>query len=187
VNLDVSVAPELAQLISPPAAAVTVTAPPAAPAGAPGRQGAPTTTIGRLAQELRLITAAPERWWGLVRFDPEHPVRIEIPTGPAGAVAPSCEVWLMIIPPSPCAARAAGPAPTADGADGECRCEIVTVVAGELAEQVIGADGLATTPLPPGRIRVHGRGRLHRVMNRSSGYTVSLHARGGPADGGIIR
>ncbi len=211
MNLDVSVAPELAQLIGPPVAAATAPAAAsvAAPAVTPGHQDAPAATIGRLAQELRLITAAPERWWGLVRFDPEHPVRIEIPAGdagPGGAAAPSCEVWLMITPPSPRAARAAEPAPSADCADGTggagagCRCEVVTVIAGELTEQqterlterlagqVIGAGAPAATPLPPGRIRVHGRGRLHRMTNRSGGYTVSLHARARrPADDGIIR
>lgn len=150
MNPDVSVAPEIAQVIAPP----------------PGASGAAeAATVGRLAQELRTITAAPERWWSLVRFDPERPVQVSIPTGPA---APPCEAWLMIIPPSQ---------PGWTGQEGDCGCEVVTVVAGELTEEAIGRSGLATTPLLPGKIRVHGRGRLHRVLNRSNGYAVSVHAR----------
>jgi hypothetical protein len=152
VNLDVSVAPEIAQLIAP----------------GPGRglDAGPAATIGELARQLRLITAAPERWWGLVRFDPEWPVRVSLPMdGPA-------EAWLMIIPPS---------VPAGSGnrrrAEGDCGCEVVTVVAGEVTEQAIGGGGVATTPLLPGKMRVHGSGQLHQVINHSVGYTVSVHAR----------
>ena len=60
---------------------------------------------------------------------------------------------------------------------GECGCEVVTVIAGEVTEQAIGECGVATTPLLPGRMRVHGGGQLHQVVNRSAGYTVSVHAR----------
>jgi hypothetical protein len=160
VNLDVSVAPEIAQLIAP------------GPPGLPG-SGLPAgsaATIGELARQLRLVTAAPERWWGLVRFDPERPVRVSLPVdGPA-------EAWLMIIPPSaPAASKDAG----GDGGwpEGDCGCEVVTVVAGEVTEQAIGDGGVATTPLLPGKMRVHGSGQLHQVVNRSAGYTVSVHAR----------
>ena len=148
----------------------------------PGRsheQSAPavsaTPTVGELARQLRLITAAPERWWGLVRFHPERPVRVSIPVeGPA-------EVWLMIIPPPAGGGPAQGGWPgdgSADGADGgDCGCEVVAVVAGEVTEQVIGDGGVATAPLLPGKMRVHGSAQLHQVINRSAGYTVSVHAR----------
>ena len=153
MNLDVSVAPEIAQLIGPG---------PARPAR-PAVAATATATVGELARQLRLITAAPERWWGRVRFDPERPVRVSIPMdGPA-------EAWLMIIPP-------AAPGGWADGG-GDCGCEVVTVVAGEVTEQAIGDAGVATTPLLPGKVRVHGSGQLHQVVNRSAGYTVSVHAR----------
>ncbi len=153
MNLDVSVAPEIAQLIGP----------------GPGLAG-PTATVGELARQLRLITAAPERWWGRVRFDPERPVRVSIPLdGPLDGPA---EAWLMIIPP-------AVPGGWADGG-GDCGCEVVTVVAGEVTEQAIGDGGVATTPLPPGKVRVHGSGQLHQVINRSASYTVSVHARAKP-------
>lgn len=150
MNLDISVAPEIAQLID---------------SGRPGPgrpHDQPATTVGELARQLRLITAAPERWRGLVRFDPERPVRVSIPVGgPA-------EAWLMIIPPL--------------GYDAsDCGCEVVTVVAGEVTEQVIGDGGVATAPLLPGKVRVHGSGQLHQVINRSAGYTVSVHARARPA------
>ncbi len=164
MNLDVSVAPEIAQLIAP------------GPPGLPG-SGLPAgsaATIGELARQLRLVTAAPERWWGLVRFAPERPVRVSLPMdGPA-------EAWLMIIPPS---APAASKDPDRDRdagggwAEGDCGCEVVTVVAGEVTEQAIGDGGVATTPLVPGKMRVHGSGQLHQVVNRSAGYTVSVHAR----------
>jgi hypothetical protein len=158
VNLDLSVAPEIAQLI----------------ATGPGRglDAGPAATIGELARQLRLITAAPERWWGLVRFDPERPVRAGIPLdGPA-------EAWLMIIPPSAQAVSKDRGEDRGEGwSEGDCGCAVVTVVAGEVTEQAIGGGGVATTPLLPGRVRVHGSGQLHRVINRSAGYTVSLHAR----------
>ncbi len=168
MNLDVSVAPEIAQLMGPgpgrsrerraasPAAAA------AAPAGARTAAG-PPPTVGDLARQLRLITAAPERWWQLVRFDPERTVQISMPAAGPG------EIWLLVIPPS---ARGEW---VEDG--GECGCEVVTVIAGEVTEQAIGECGVATTPLLPGRMRVHGSGQLHQVINRSAGYTVSVHAR----------
>ena len=172
MNLDVSVAPEIAQLMD---------------SGRPGRgrsheQPSPavsaTPTVGELARQLRLITAAPERWWGLVRFDPERPGRVSIPVeGPA-------EVWLMIIPPPADGGPAQGGWPGDDSADsgdgGDCGCEVVAVVAGEVTEQVIGDGGVATAPLLPGKMRVHGSGQLHQVINRSAGYTVSVHARARP-------
>ena len=86
----------------------------------------------------------------------------------------------MIIPPSAQGGWAD------DG--GDCGCEVVTVIAGEVTEQAIGDCGVATTPLLPGRMRVHGSGQLHRVINRSAGYTVSVHARArpGPIAGAIM-
>jgi hypothetical protein len=169
VNLDVSVAPEIAQLIAPGPGR---SADGAAPAAGPAPAGGSAPTVGELARQLRLITAAPERWWGLVRFDPERPVRVSLPLdGPA-------EAWLMIIPP----AVQAGPVQASSGHggwadEGGCGCEVVTVVAGEVTEQAIGDCGVATIPLLPGKMRVHGSGQLHQVINRSAGYTVSVHVR----------
>lgn len=168
MNLDLSVAPEIAQLVSQgPRAASLPSARGGSRLAAGGHAGAgPAPTVGRLARQLRLITAAPEQWWAHVRFDPRRPVRVSIPADR------SCEVWLMIIPPSVRGWWA--------GDDAECGCEVVTVVAGEVTEQAINAGGVATTPLLPGRVRVHGRGQLHQVTNRGGSYAVSVHARGRP-------
>ena len=155
MNPDVSVAPEIAQLMGP-----------AGPGPRPGPAAAPT--VGELARQIRLVTAAPQQWWQLARFDPERAVRVPVPSDGPG------EVWLLTIPPAAPGARAHGEW-ALDG--GECGCEVVTVVAGEVTERAIGDCGVATSPLLPGKIRVHGTGQLHEVSNRSGGYTVSLHAR----------
>jgi hypothetical protein len=108
VNPDVSVAPEIAQLMEPSRPAASPgTSPATSPAG---------TTIGDLARELRNITGSPDRWWSLVRFDAGQPVRVTVPT--AGG---ACGAWLSILPPGA-------------GDTEECHCDVVTVVAGELTE-----------------------------------------------------
>jgi len=104
VNPDVSVAPEIAQLMGP----LRFLAPGPAAAGTP-------LTAGDLARQLKLITGAPDRWWHLVRFDPAQPVVVDIPAdGPYRA-------WLTILPP---AAAVPGNRPS----------DVITVVAGELTE-----------------------------------------------------
>jgi hypothetical protein len=163
VNLDVSVAPEIAQLIEPGPDGHPSAPAPGLPGDGADRGGAVVPTVGRLARQLRLITAAPERWWGLVRFDPGRPVRVSIAAGPW------YETWLMIIPPS-------GPGAWA-GAGAECGCHVVTVVAGQVTEQAAGADGPAAAPLRSGRVRVHAPGQPHRLVNLSGGYAVTMHAR----------
>lgn len=192
MNLDVSVAPEIAQLIDPrPRAHGSAPAPGAATgpgsagtgASADGSDpaGAQPPTVGRLARELRVITAAPGRWWGLVRFDPARPLRVAIPA------PPWYEAWLVIMPPSDRRGRPGHAGHAGDGGrtgdGGECGCEVVTVVAGEVTEQAIGAPAHAArepaaTPLLPGRVRVHGAGQPHRVVNLGGSYAVTLHARG---------
>ena len=104
MNPDVSVAPEIAQLMEPPRPVS------GRPVPSPARP-----TVGDLARELRQLTGAPDRWWSLVRFDAEHPVQVDIPTDG------SYRAWLSILPPA-----------TQD--DQPCRCGLVTVVAGELTE-----------------------------------------------------
>jgi hypothetical protein len=113
VNPDVSVAPEIAQLMAPLAGAVA-----AAPLAADLAAGT-ALTVGDLARRLKLITGAPDRWWHLVRFDPGQPVLADIPAeGPFRA-------WLTILPPA-----------AAD--TGERRSDVLTVVAGELTEPGAG-------------------------------------------------
>ena len=74
MNTDLSVAPEIAQL-----------------AGAldPAKQAAMPRTDGRIASDLADLAAAPQRWWDLVRFDPQSPVRIPVPGVPG--------TWLLVL------------------------------------------------------------------------------------------
>lgn len=154
MNPDVSVAPEIAQLMEP----LGLLNPHPNPAAVT------RLSVGDLARQLKLITGAPERWWHLVRFDPGQPVVVDIPVdGPFRA-------WLTILPPA-----ATGSATETDSATetGE-RSDVITVVAGELTEP-------GTTPLTPGKVRVHGASQPRRAVNTSDGYTVSVHLRAHPA------
>jgi hypothetical protein len=150
-----SVAPEIARL----AEAVLVA--PAPPTAEPGRRGgyprhqanpgpAGGLTLGTLARELRMIAATPERWWGLVRFEPGRSVRITVEQCAA------YQAWLVILPP---------------GDSGQaCDCDVATMIAGE------ATDGAASGPaLRPGPVRVHGR--PHGLRGLGTGYSISLHAR----------
>jgi len=98
VNADLSVAPEIAQL-----AATCVSL--------PHSRAACPHTDGRCAAELGELAAAPQRWWDLVRFDPDGPLRIPVP-GTAGA-------WLLVLPP---------------GTVSDCDCRYATLLAGQAAE-----------------------------------------------------
>jgi hypothetical protein len=146
VNPDVSVAPEIAQLMEPLGLL------------APNPAAVTRLSVGDLARQLKLITGAPERWWHLVRFDPGQAVVVDIPLdGPYRA-------WLTILPP------AAADSATETGGRGD----VITVVAGELTEH-------GTSPLTPGRVRVHGASQPRRAVNTSDGYTVSVHLCAHPA------
>ena len=107
MNPDVSVAPEIAQLMEPLGLL------------APNPAAVTRLSVGDLARQLKLITGAPERWWHLVRFDPAQPVVVDIPVdGP-------CRAWLTISPPA-ATGQVTG--------TGERRGDVTTVVAGELTE-----------------------------------------------------
>ena len=141
-----SAAPEIALLAS------AAPAPAVPPAGAPAST---PLTLGTMARRLRMLAAAPERWWGLVRFDPARSVMIEMEDQPAYGA------WLMILPPGD-AGRA-------------CDCDVATLIAGEAAE------GAA---LRPGRIRVHGQQhwlRGHGAGYSISLHARTAHARTGHA------
>jgi hypothetical protein len=99
LNADLSVAPEIAQLAAP------FVLPPQP------RESAAPHTAGRKAGLLSELAAAPQRWWDLVRFDPDAAVRVPVP-GTAGA-------WLVVLPP---------------GAVTDCDCGYATLLAGEAAE-----------------------------------------------------
>jgi hypothetical protein len=150
-----SAAPEIARL------AETLLLAAAQPAGAQpaGAQpaGAQPPTLGRLAGQLRMLAATPERWWGLVRFNPDRSVTIGVEDHP------SYQAWLVVLPP---------------GHPGQdCDCDAATIIAGEATD---GAPGSAV--LRPGPMRVHGQrhrlhGQRHRLHGQGTGYSISLHAR----------
>jgi hypothetical protein len=157
LNTDLSVAPEIAQLADPFVPAQPVTAVP--------------RTDGRTAAALTELAATPQRWWDLVRFDPDGPVRVPVP-GEPGAGPGEPGVWLLVLPP---------------GTSVDCDCQQATALAGEAAEAPRDpapgdlANGghrprsAPPAPLRPGRVRVHGAGGRHRLHAAGPGYSVTLH------------
>jgi hypothetical protein len=138
-----SVAPEIARL------AEAVLLVPAQPYPGPQQPG-PQLTLGGLSRQLRMLAAAPERWWGLVRFDRDRAVKVGVEEHPC------YQAWLMVLPPGD------------TGQD--CDCGVVTIIAGEAAE------GTASSAvLRPGPLRVHGQ--RHWLRGQGAGYSISLHAR----------
>jgi hypothetical protein len=143
-----SVAPEIARLAQ---RVVPVPVPPhSSPVADSAATGTTPVTLGALARPLRSIAATPERWWGLVRFDPDRSLKIMIEE------SVSHQAWLTVLPPG-------------DAGHG-CDCDVVTVIAGQAAE---GTPGNAV--LRPGPVRVHGQ--RHVLRGRGTGYSISLHAR----------
>jgi hypothetical protein len=150
-----SVAPEIARL------AEAVLLVPAQPAVTPpdreasrdpesSATAAAPMTLGALASQLRAIAAAPERWWGLVRFDQDRSVKIAVEE------RASYQAWLVILPPG--------------DAGQSCDCDVATMIAGE------ATDGMPSgAVLRPGAVRVHGQ--RHGLRGRGTGYSISLHAR----------
>ncbi len=143
LNNDLSVAPEIARLAT---ALIPVRPDPSAP-----------RTDGRIAGDLADLAAVPQRWWDLVRFDPDRPLRIPVPGAPGA--------WLLVLPP---------------GAAADCDCRQATALAGEAVETsglMTGTTAAAPgRPLRPGRVRVHGSGAWHRLRSAGHGYSVTLHA-----------
>jgi hypothetical protein len=157
LNTDLSVAPEIAQL--------------AAPLMPVQQDSALPRTDGRAAGDLADLAGAPQRWWDLVRFDPEAPVRIPVPDAPGA--------WLLVLPP---------------GSTVDCDCRQATALAGEALETPsvpgmpsapettvhesgllgLGTDS-AARPLRPGRVRVHGVHGWHRLRTAGHGYSVTVH------------
>jgi len=132
--------------------------------GQPARVRTPAArpTLGALARQLRILAAAPERWWGLVRFDPDRSVRIGVED------RPDYHAWLVVLPPAQAGQQSAGQ---------DCDCDVATVIAGEATE---GGPGSAV--LRPGSMRVHGP--RHRLRGHGAGYSISLHARAVPPASG---
>ncbi len=164
MTADISVAPEIAILAE---ASLLIPAQ-SAQAGA----AAARPTLGTLARHLRLLAATPERWWGLVRFDPDRSVRIEVED------RPDYRAWLVVLPPAHAGQQSDGQQSDGQQSDGQdCDCDVATVIAGEATE---GGPGSAV--LRPGPMRVHGQ--RHRLRGHGAGYSISLHARGIPPASG---
>jgi len=168
-----SVAPEIAILAE---ASLLIAAQPAR--GTSGQAGT-RPTLGTLARHLRILAASPERWWGLVRFDPDRSVRIEIED------QPEYSAWLVVLPPAHAGQQSADQQSAGQQSAGQqsagqqsagqdCDCDVATVIAGEASE---GAPGGAV--LRPGVTRVHGQ--RHRLRGQGAGYSISLHARATPS------
>jgi hypothetical protein len=151
LTADMSVAPEIARLAE---AVLIFPAHSAAPAAQqpdrPEGHAENTLTLGSLACRLRSIAATPERWWGLVRFEPDRPVQVTVEECAA------YRAWLVVLPPG--------------DAGQSCDCDVATMIAGEAAE---GTPDSAV--LRPGPVRVHGV--RHGLCGRGTGYSISLHAR----------
>ena len=142
MNTDFSVAPEIARLAAPLVPAQPETPNP--------------RTDGRVAADLADLAAAPQRWWDLVRFNSDAPVRIALPDVPG--------TWLLVLPP---------------GVTTDCDCQQATALAGEAVETAIAAaapgERASTRPLRPGRVRVHGTSAPHRLRTAGPGYSVTMH------------
>jgi len=150
LTADMSVAPEIARLAE--TVLLVPAQPPALSAERPHEAGhaAAQPTLGTLARQLRSIAATPERWWGLVRFEPGRSVQIMVEECAA------YQAWLVVQPPG--------------DAGQVCDCDVATMIAGEAIEGTP-----ASAVLRPGPVRVHGE--RHGLCGRGTGYSISLHAR----------
>jgi predicted metal-dependent enzyme (double-stranded beta helix superfamily) len=119
-----------------------------------------TATVGQLAAHIRDLAGRPADWWHLVHLDPSGPSRVTL-TGADGVL-----VWLTTWPPGHRTDR-----------HDHGVTEVSTVIAGELSEFAIAADGVTERPLRANRVRVHGSGRTHELLNPGPAFAITLHAR----------
>jgi hypothetical protein len=157
-----SVAPEIAIL-----AGASLLIPARPPRVRSAAEAGTRPTLGTLARHLRILAASPERWWGLVRFDPDRSVRVQVED------RPEYRAWLVILPPAHAGQQSAGQ----QSAGQDCDCDVATVIAGEATD-----GGPGSTVLRPGSTRVHGQ--RHRLRGHGAGYSISLHARAVPPASG---
>lgn len=162
MNIDLSVAPEIARLADPLVPAQHATAAP--------------RTDGRIAGDLAELAATPQRWWDLVRFDERGPLCIPLPDAPG--------TWLLVLPPG---TTADCDCLQATALAGEA-VELTRAAAGAAGASGIGEVSSATRlpcselnaaeetrSLRPGRVRVHGTRTPHRMRTVGPGYSVTLH------------
>ncbi|GAA0261309.1 hypothetical protein GCM10009527_066640 [Actinomadura nitritigenes] len=110
-------------------------------------------TVGQLAVRVRELAGHPSGWWRRVVFDEAGPVHVAL-DAPDGV-----RLWLTTWPP--------GHGATVHG-------QVSTLIAGELAEVAIAADGVTERPLRANRIRVHGGPQT--FTNPGPAFALSLHA-----------
>jgi hypothetical protein len=134
-----------------------------------GRALAPRApTIGQLAAQLWDLAGRPADWWHLITFNPAEPSCVRLEGESAGRVEgrpPGVAVWLTTWPPG-------YRTDVHDHSD----TEVSTMVAGELVEVTMSADGVAERPLRTNRVRVHGGGHTHELHNPGPSYAITLHA-----------
>ncbi|GAA2634304.1 cysteine dioxygenase [Actinomadura fulvescens] len=116
-------------------------------------------TVGQLATRIHDLTARPGDWWHLVRFSFDGPVRVRLDE------VDGIQLWLTTWPPGH----------RTDVHD-HAGTEVSTIIAGELAEVRITAEGVTERPLRANRVRVHGGGRTHELTNPGPAYAITLHA-----------
>jgi len=121
---------------------------------APVRDAQPPT-VGQLAALVQATAAAPDSWWSHVAFDPTTRVRVQLDSG----------LWLITWPPG-----FRLPAHDHGGAT-----QILTVVAGELAEVTVSDDGAVQRPLHANRTRIQTGDHMHEVVNPGTTYAITLH------------
>jgi len=112
-------------------------------------------TIGQLAALVQATAADPDSWWPEVRFDPSARVRVQLDNG----------LWLITWPPG-----FRLPAHDHGGAT-----QILSVIAGELAEVAVGDDGAVQRPLRANRVRVQTGDQMHEVVNPGTTFAITLH------------
>ncbi|MCD0453176.1 cysteine dioxygenase [Actinocorallia sp. API 0066] len=113
-------------------------------------------TVGQLAWRVREAASRPHEWWHLVRFVPGERVRVDLDGG----------LTLIVWPPG-----FRLPAHDHGG-----HLQVLTVIAGELAEVAVGDDGAYARPLRANRVRVQTGDHMHEVVNPGDGYAITLHA-----------
>ena len=122
-----------------------------------GLATATAPTVGQLAARIHRLAGRPDQWWHLVSPHPGQPDQVVLEDD-------GVRIWLTTWPP--------GHRTDVHDHGGT---HVSTVIAGELIEIVIGADGVTERPLRANRIRVHG-GRAHEITNPGPAYAVTLHA-----------
>ncbi|RAY15085.1 cysteine dioxygenase [Actinomadura craniellae] len=120
-------------------------------------------TVGQLAARVGRLAGRPADWWRLARFEPDRTGRVLVER--AGGV----ELWLTTWPPG-----------HRTGVHDHASTGVTMVVAGELTEVAITADGVTERALRANRVRVHGGAHPHQLVNPGPAYAISLHARREP-------